>query len=1049
MSLKDLPIGKKLNGGFGAVLALLALIVVIGVANVSRLDNMITGLVADKFVKVKQLDALNDTANVAARALRNMVIQPDPETIRKEEQRIKDGQATATSVLAEMEKIVRSDTGKGHLKAVTDARKVYLEQLTGLLSMIHQGRSREVATELLGDFRKVQNAYLGAIIEMKEYQSKEVDRVGADAESLADFVLVALIVIGLGALLLGGWLAWYIARSITTPVKACVDAANALAAGKTDVELDTSAKDETGTLQTAMVKMAEAVNDMIADVTKLTSAAVHGRITERADAAKHQGDYRKIIEGVNNIMDRLVGLLDSMPAPAMIIDNDFTIHYMNDVGAKAGGKSPAQLIGTKCHDHFKTTDCGTDKCACGRAMRGGMVASGETDAHPAAGVDLDIAYSGTPLRDEAGKIVGAFEVVSDQTAVKKAARLAAKVADYQNTETEKLVACMSKLAQGDTHCSVNPEAGDADTAAVHKTFQTIADSFGACLATINTLVADVNLLAKAAVEGRLTVRADAAKHQGDFKRIVEGVNNIMSRLVGLLDTMPAPAMIIDNDFTVQYINELGAKAGGKSPAQLIGTKCHDHFKTADCGTDKCACGRAMRDGRNANSETDAHPAVGVDLDIAYSGTPLRDEQGKIIGAFEVVSDLTAIKQAGRVAQKVADYQNAETRKLVEWLNLLAKGDTAFTIATERADADTEPVKKVFEEIGTALKILTEALNTITGAASEIAGGNLLVELNKRSEQDALMQALQDMVQKLKAVIRDAQAAADHVAAGSVELSSTAQGMSQGATEQAASAETVSAAMEEMSSSIRQNADNANQTEKIAVQSAADAAEGGKAVVETVGAMKEIATKINIIEEIARQTNLLALNAAIEAARAGEHGKGFAVVASEVRKLAERSQSAANEISRLSTRSVSIADAAGEMLQKMVPDIQRTATLVQEISASCREQDAGTAQISDAIQQLDQVIQQNASAAEEMAATAEELSGQAAQLQDAIAFFRMEEGSGRLAAVLPASQRKAAPRLAAPPPPPKAMSKPPRQKTPAGHALDLGDKGHLDEEFERY
>jgi methyl-accepting chemotaxis protein len=195
-------------------------------------------------------------------------------------------------------------------------------------------------------------------------------------------------------------------------------------------------------------------------------------------------------------------------------------------------------------------------------------------------------------------------------------------------------------------------------------------------------------------------------------------------------------------------------------------------------------------------------------------------------------------------------------------------------------------------------------------------------------------------------------------------------------------------MEEMSSNIRQNADNAIQTEKIAVKSSADAEDGGKAVMQTVTAMKAIAGKINIIEEIARQTNLLALNAAIEAARAGEHGKGFAVVASEVRKLAERSQRAAAEIGELSSSSVEVAEKAGEMLSRMVPDIQKTAGLVQEISASCREQDTGAEQINKAMQQLDQVIQQNASASEEMASTSEELSSQAEQLQAAIAFFKL-------------------------------------------------------------
>jgi len=200
-------------------------------------------------------------------------------------------------------------------------------------------------------------------------------------------------------------------------------------------------------------------------------------------------------------------------------------------------------------------------------------------------------------------------------------------------------------------------------------------------------------------------------------------------------------------------------------------------------------------------------------------------------------------------------------------------------------------------------------------------------------------------------------------------------------------------MEQMGSNINQNADNALQTDKIAIKAAADAGETGKAVTEAVDAMTEIASRISIIEEIARQTNLLALNAAIEAARAGEHGKGFAVVASEVRKLAERSQKAAGEIGELSSSSVSTAQQAGEMLGKLVPDIKKTAELVQEINAASNEQKSGAEQINKAIMQLDTVIQQNASASEEMASTSEELSGQAEQLQSTIEFFRVD-GDGK-------------------------------------------------------
>ena len=247
-----------------------------------------------------------------------------------------------------------------------------------------------------------------------------------------------------------------------------------------------------------------------------------------------------------------------------------------------------------------------------------------------------------------------------------------------------------------------------------------------------------------------------------------------------------------------------------------------------------------------------------------------------------------------------------------------------------------------------------------------------------------------MLVKLREIVGEVKSAAANVASGSQELSSSAEEMSQGASEQAAAAEEASSSMEQMTSNIRQNADNALQTDKIAVKSASAALEGGKSVVATVVAMKDIAGKISIIEEIARQTNLLALNAAIEAARAGEHGKGFAVVASEVRKLAERSQKAAAEISSLSASSVDVAEKAGHLLGLMVPDIQKTAELVQEINAASREQDLGAEQINKAIQQLDQVIQQNASASEEMASTAEELSSQAEQLQNAVAFFRLDD-----------------------------------------------------------
>jgi methyl-accepting chemotaxis protein len=338
-------------------------------------------------------------------------------------------------------------------------------------------------------------------------------------------------------------------------------------------------------------------------------------------------------------------------------------------------------------------------------------------------------------------------------------------------------------------------------------------------------------------------------------------------------------------------------------------------------------------------------------------------------------------------------------------------------------------------------------------AKRMAGGDFTTQLdiNQKDEIGVLASALNDMVMRLRQVVADVRGATENVASGSEELSASSETLSQGATEQAAAIEEVSSSVEEMASNIKQNADNAQQTEKIALQAAKDAQEGGVAVGKAVVAMKHIAEKIGIIEEIARQTNLLALNAAIEAARAGEHGKGFAVVAAEVRKLAERSGNAAGEISELSSSTVTVSEKAGEMLTKLVPDIQRTAELVQEIAAATAEQNAGADQINKAIQQLDQVIQQNASASEEMASTSEELSSQAQQLQQTMSFFQVDGGSSG-GALRPRKPKALPPGPSAHAHAAKPASRPsaPRASTKGGGIdLDLGSDHGDDGDFEKF
>jgi methyl-accepting chemotaxis protein len=347
---------------------------------------------------------------------------------------------------------------------------------------------------------------------------------------------------------------------------------------------------------------------------------------------------------------------------------------------------------------------------------------------------------------------------------------------------------------------------------------------------------------------------------------------------------------------------------------------------------------------------------------------------------------------------------------VSLANAVAIGDLSQKISVSSDDE--------IKDLVTALNSMTENLLATAKAADRLSSGDLTIQVTPLSDKDTLGISLETMVEKLRGVIGDTITATENVstasqelAAGTEEMSSSSEMMSQGASEQAAATEEAAASMEQMAANIKQTAENASQTEKIAHQSAKDAQASGEAVNRAVNAMQTIAEKIGIIQEIARQTDLLALNAAVEAARAGEHGRGFAVVASEVRKLAERSQTAASEINTMSNDTVKVAQDAGAMLSKLVPDIRRTAELVEEISASCREQDTGANQVNLAIQQLDKVTQQNASAAEqiassseEMASTSVELASQADALQTTVSYFRISQNAN-LAAVAPKPRPK--------------------------------------------
>jgi len=378
----------------------------------------------------------------------------------------------------------------------------------------------------------------------------------------------------------------------------------------------------------------------------------------------------------------------------------------------------------------------------------------------------------------------------------------------------------------------------------------------------------------------------------------------------------------------------------------------------------------------------------VAIVILVTFTVTRSITVPILGVVEVAEKLARGDTDQRIEVRGTDEAGIllnSMQKMIESTNEMvaaatgiAEGDVRVRVSP-RSDRDA---------LGKALANMIESNNEMVNAASAIAGGDLRVRITPRSDRDTLGRALVGMIETLTQVIGEVRTGSTSLASASTQVASSAQMLSQGTAQQASSVEETTSSLEEMSASITQNAENSRQMEEMAVRGTKDADESAQAVKQSVDAMTRIAEKISIIEEIAYQTNLLALNAAIEAARAGEHGRGFAVVATEVRKLAERSQSAAKEIGGLATSSVDVAQRSGRLLIELVPTIRRTADLVREVAAASGEQSGGVTQISRAMALVDEVTQRNASASEELASTAEEMASQAEALQQTIGFFRL-------------------------------------------------------------
>jgi methyl-accepting chemotaxis protein len=869
---------------------------------------------------------------------------------------------------ASFEKTILTDEGRKLFEDFKKSREAYGAVIDRIIPLAMADKDAEAMTIIKTDGKKAaifEQEMLDKLEEAKLKQAKltaeENDATAHGANKIMTIVSIlgALVAIGLGFLI-----SKIVMGQLGGDPSEVADIAVKVGAGNCAVSISTNGLREDSVMM-AMKKMVDAISALIKDAGMLSDAAIAGKLATRADTSRHQGDFQKIVVGVNECLDSVIGPLN------------VAAEYVDRISK---GDIPPIITDTYNGD-FNEIKININNMV---KMMSELLAQTDILIKGAADGELD-------KRADATLFVGGWKQLVNgvnETVINIVNPLRV-TADY-----------VDKVAQG----IIPPIITDT----YKGEYNVIKGNLNNMVKMMNDLLAQTDILIQGAADGELDKRADANLFVGGWKQLVTGVNDTVINIVNPLRV------------TADYVDKVSK---GVIPPSITDTYKGEYNVIKG----------------NLNNMVKMMNDLLAQTDILIQGAA-DGELDKRANADMFVGGWNQLVKG--VNATVTNIVNP-LMVTATYVDRISKGDMPPVI--------TDVYKGQYNQIKMNLNNLVEATNGITENAKKVSRGNLLVELKKRSENDELMESLQNMVNKLKEVVLEVQSAADNVSSGGQEMSATAQQMSQGATEQAASAEEVSSSMEQMASSIRQNTDNAMQTEKIAIKSAADAKEGGKAVVETVNAMKEIATKISIIEEIARQTNLLALNAAIEAARAGEHGKGFAVVASEVRKLAERSQSAAGEISKLSTSSVAIAEQAGEMLTRMLPDIQRTAELVQEIAASSKEQDTGAEQINKAIQQLDQVIQQNASAAEEMASTTEELSSQAEQLKGTIAFFSLDSGSQR---ALPAPHHTAQKHVvvghhAIAHLTPNKTAK--TVKKSGGISIELGHGGadELDEAFEKY
>jgi methyl-accepting chemotaxis protein len=642
-----------------------------------------------------------------------------------------------------------------------------------------------------------------------------------------------------------------------------------------DVSMEITPKDAKDEITPALKMIIDSIRGLVAEAGVLTKAAIEGKLSTRGNADKFKGGYKEIVSGVNATLDAVIGPLNVAAEYVDRISKGDIPKRITD--SYNGDFNEIKNNLNTCIDavNYLTSDAMMLSKA---AVEGKLSTRADASKHQG---DFRRIVEGVNATLDA--VIGPLNVA----------------AEY-----------VDRISKGDIPKKI--------TDSYNGDFNEIKNNLNNCIDNINVLLNEAKFLETTAIEGKLRSRAVVEKVQGDYRNLLEGINRTLDYIVNHIDEIPSPTMIIDTDFNIRYINNIGAQVGGKNSQELIGTKCYNHFRTEDCPSGDCAMARAMKRGDKFSAETIARPGNLV-LDIQYSAAPIKDKNGKVIGALEVVTDQTQVKNAQRLAKRISDYQEKEVNKLTESLGKMEQGYIDINLKISETDSDTldtgKTFEKIFQSLNKSIETQYKIVHSLLGQIKEMTNSsNGLLQLS------------------------------DQLATYSTELSAQTSTSASSSEQVSSNVSTVSSSAEEMAASIKEIAKNTELAAKLAKESQENANAASEVMNKLGESSQEIGNIVKTITSIAEQTNLLALNATIEAARAGESGKGFAVVANEVKELAKESAKATEDITnRIKTVQEETTRAIG-VIDGIIGNIKKINDVSNTIASAVEEQSVTTSEV---------------------------------------------------------------------------------------------------------